>query len=836
MKKWVSNTPELLEDLATEDRLRPDWMQFASEGPITELGVAWDPYADQIRFIPPAQGEAAQPTKRRVLSEIARLFDPAGWLAPIIVSAKMLMQDLWRDKLDWDEPLPPPLAHRWKSFREGLQDVSDLAIPRWLRWTSAGRVQLHAFADASRRAIAAVVYLRTEDMQGTVQVSLLSAKTKLASIKSQLNTGRPCARMTIPRLELRAALLAAKLLRSVAEGLGLSGRDCHPWSDSQVTLHWLRSEGPVGNDFVDNYVSHIQEILPECAWSYVNTTENPADLATRGADPLTLGRRLIWWQGPPWLTKQSSTWPTASETVPLKSLATQVAHADVFDRFSCLNRLLRALLRCRRLLLRRRDSTMPAPLSPITVTELRLAFITCVRLSQRCRYALEIEDLTGGQPVSTSSSLRTLAPFIDETGILRVGGRLDHSDLPFDEKHPVILDGRGRLARMIINWAHLRALHGGYRLTHSHVMKRAWLIGARARIKARLRECMTCAKTLARPSSQIMAPLPAARVTASLPFSRCGVDYAGPFQVLRSKGRGLRATKGYVAVFVCLNTKAVHLELVGDLTTASFLGALTRFIGRRGRPTEIWSDNATNFKGADAELRRLMNEANMNWQNVGTSLAADGISWRFIPPSAPHFGGLWEAGVKSMKAHLRRVAGPKRLTYEEFATLLVEIEAVLNSRPLGPLTGSLDDLDALTPAHFLLGRSAASIPRPYHPETDLSHRAHWELVQGMRDCFWSRWSREYLHTLQQRLKWERPRPNLAVGDMVVVMDASLLRANGSWPLGRITAVHPGSDERVRAADVRTAAGVYNRPITKLARLPLTVPEIAEGHASPPASL
>ena len=590
----------------------------------------------------------------------------------------------------------------------------------------------------------------------------------------------------------------------------------------------------MGNDFVDNYVSHIHEVLSGCSWSYVNTTENPADLATRGTDPLTLNHRELWWHGPPWLAEDPSGRPMPATDRPaqMTSLATQVSHADVSDRFSCLNRLLRALVRCRRLILRRRDSATPAPLSLITAADLRQAFITCVRSSQRSHYALELEEITRGQLVHTSSNLRTLAPFVDDEGILRVGGRLEHSNLPFDEKHPVILDGRDPLARLLIDWAHLRALHGGYRLTHSYVMRRAWLLSGRARIKSRLRECVTCAKTLARPSTQIMAPLPAPRVTASPPFSRCGVDYAGPFQVLRSKGRGLRSSKGYVAVFVCLNTKAIHLELVGDLTTASFLGALTCFVGRRGMPAEIWSDNATNFKGADAELRRMMHEASLDWNTVGTSLAADGIKWQFIPPSAPHFGGLWKAGVKSMKSHLRRIAGPRRLTYEEFATLLVEIEAVLNSRPLGPLTDGLDDLDALTPAHFLLGRPTNSLPRPHQPEADHSHRVHWELVKGLRDSFWTRWSREYLHTLQQRLKRKRPRPNHTIGDLVVLMDSSLVGVNGKWRVGRVTMVYPGPDDHVRTADVRTATGIYTRPIVKLARLPLTVQEVTEGEVGP----
>ena len=205
-------------------------------------------------------------------------------------------------------------------------------------------------------------------------------------------------------------------------------------------------------------------------------------------------------------------------------------------------------------------------------------------------------------------------------------------------------------------------------------MQHSWIIGGRAQVKAHVRRCMICAKSITRAPTQVMTPLLASRVTPSRPFSRCGVDYAGPFQVLSFKGRGNRSSKGYVAVIVCLSTKAIHLELVGDLSTVSFLGALTRFFGRRGKPDELWSDNATNFRGADDELRRLLTEAEFSWGRVTNSLASEGIRWRSIPPSAPHFGGLWEAGVKSTKTHLRRVAGARKLTYEEFATLLVKID------------------------------------------------------------------------------------------------------------------------------------------------------------------
>ena len=430
--------------------------------------------------------------------------------------------------------------------------------------------------------------------------------------------------------------------------------------------------------------------------------------------------------------------------------------------------------------------------------------------------------------MATTSPLKTLLPFIDESNILRVGGRLAHSTLPFAERHPPILDGKCRLAELLIDWAHTRALHGGFRVTYAYALQRAWIVRGRVRIKAHLRRCVVCARAAPRPLTQLMAPLPAPRVTPARPFSRSGVDYAGPFQVLSSKGRGTRSSKGYVAVFVCLCTKAVHLELVGDLTTASFLGALSRFSGRRGRPAELWSDNATNFRGADAELRRMFEEASISFHKVADSLASEGIKWQPIPPSSPHFGGLWEAGVKSMKGHLRRVAGPRKLTYEEFSTLLVEIEMVLNSRPMGPVSGDLDDLDLLTPAHFLIGGPLAAQPHPTAADADLDRATHWRLVNAMRDRFWARWSREYLNSLQQRVKWSRPRESIAVGDFAIVVDSSLLGYHGKWPLARVLETYPGDDGRVRVVKVRTASGEFTRPITKIVRLPVSEPSTSDG--------
>ncbi|XP_014205746.1 uncharacterized protein LOC106637463 [Copidosoma floridanum] len=502
------------------------------------------------------------------------------------------------------------------------------------------------------------------------------------------------------------------------------------------------------------------------------------------------------------------------------------------DDFSNLLRRLQVLVRCQRFILILRTRIECKKLmtgirvpdcmkseAPITVAELQHSFLCCAKLSQVRYFAADIKTLKNSLPVKISSPLSRLSAFLDDEGVLRVSGRLRHSPLAYEEKHPPVLDARCPLSRLVIDWAHQRALHGGFCSTNSHVMRRVWIVGGAVEIKRRVHQCVVCSKAPARPFHQFMAPLPTARVTPARPFSRTGVDYAGPFSILRSKGRGAKSVKGYVAVFVCMWSKALHLEPVGDLTTASFLGALTHFIGRRGKPKEIWSDNATNFHGADHELKQLMAGANHDWDSVAESLANEGIDWHFIPPSAPHFGGLWEAEVKSMKTHLRRVVETRNLTFEEFSTLLAEIKMILNCRPLGPLSGDTEDLDMLMPAHFLIGGPLTSMPATNTSE-NLDRLTHWTLVQGMRDALWRHWTLEYLNTLQQRTKWSRPRPNLAVGDVVLVVDPTLLNSIGKWPLGRIVDVKPVLDGSIHVVRVRTALGEYIRSITNISRLPV----------------
>ena len=710
------------------------------------------------------------------------------------------MQDLWLTRLDWDDHLPDSTIDQWNDFTHSLAKITEISMPRWFQTYSSSATQLYVFGDASRRAIAAAVYIRVIKNNGHACVTLISAKTKLSPIRSLKSPAKPENRMTIPRLELRAALIAARMIRSVAEELDIPIDRCFAWSDAKIVLSWIYSSEPVGNSLIEGSITQIQELLPPKAWRYVSTNDNPADIASRGTIPSLLAQKRSWWHGPEWLESTPSSWPitTLPAPEPLNDTklvcSVQINQPYFIERFSQLSSLLRFMVRLRRWLRIKlaRETTSPV-LDPVSVSELNDAFLACAKVSQVNSFKEELKLLRKGKRLPARNHLKSLDVFLDCQGLIRVGGRLYNSELPFDERHPVLLQADSSFSRLVINWAHQRALHGGFRITYAYVMRRSWLIKGKTRVKAHIRNCIVCARAQARPMNQAMAPLPSVRVIPARAFLHTGVDYAGPFKILSAKGRGIRTTKGYIAVFVCLSTKALHLELVGDLTTESFLGALSRFYGHRGRPKEIWSDNASNFYKADFELRSMLFKAEINWGLVAGKLADQGINWHFIPPAAPHFGGLWEAGVKSVKSHLKRVAGPRNLTFEEFSTLLVEIEMVLNCRPLTPLTGELDDLEVLTPGHFLVEGGLSSIPEASTNNKKIDTLTHWKLVRELRNRFWDRWSREYINTLQQRCKWTERRSNLQTGDLVLVLDPSLLLPNGRWPLGRILNIHPGQD-------------------------------------------
>ncbi|XP_066255904.1 uncharacterized protein [Euwallacea similis] len=450
--------------------------------------------------------------------------------------------------------------------------------------------------------------------------------------------------------------------------------------------------------------------------------------------------------------------------------------------------------------------------------ELNDATKTLVRIAQRDSFPDEYDRLTGGIALSLKGKLLSLSPFVDREGVMRVGGRLRNSPYHFDKKHPMLLSPKHRLSRMLCEHEHKRLMHAGPQLLLSSIREKFWIVASRNLIRATVRNCTACSRFNPQCLAPIMGDLPQERLTVGSVFSVVGVDYMGPLHIRDKKGRGSRLSKCYVSVFICFATKALHLELVSDLSSESFLLAFRRFVARRGRPSHVYSDNGTNFVGANRELSELGSFLIKESRNLVDSCAREGVQWHFIPAQSPHFGGLWEAGVKSVKHHLKRVAGNANLTFEQLITLLAQIEAILNSRPLSPMSQDPNDLTPLSPAHFLIGRSTTELPDPDLQHVPANRLSVFQRIQLIKQHFWKRWSKEYISELQQRVKWKTQQQDVQEGVLVLVKEDNFPPLK--WRMGRIVAVHLGRDGVNRVATIRTSSGLVKRSFSKICPLPV----------------
>ncbi|XP_071057301.1 uncharacterized protein [Onthophagus taurus] len=674
-------------------------------------------------------------------------------------------------------------------------------------------IELHGFADASNNAFGAVIYLRVTK-PGKVVISLIGSKTKVAPLKS----------VTIPRLELCAAVLLVRLTKRVLSVLDIQDVPVHLWSDSTVVLSWICSHPSRWKDFVRNRIIEIQE-LPEAQWSYVTSQDNPADLASRGVPVHRLQHDSFWWSGPSWLSLPSSNWPSGRPAAPSEAKREQrsnpIIHTasvmygwNLKHRYSTLNKLLRVTAWCFRIFNRLKFDSVTEVLSP---KEINHALMFWIRECQKFHFDEEVGTLQEGRVVKNSSSLYRLTPFLDGEGFLRVTGRLRFAALDWDEKHPIILPKESRLTTLIIDNHHRGTLHGGTQLTLSSIRRRFWIVGGRVPIRSFIQKCMISAKQRTEASQQLMGQLPPSRVTPSRPFTNTGVDYAGPFQLRTFRGRSGKTYKGYLVLFICLATSAIHLEIATDYSTSGFLAAYRRFSGRRGLCKYLYSDCGTNLVGADRELRTMFSAASKEWKHIAGILSDDGTQWRFNPPAAPHFGGKWEAGVRSVKTHLKKIVGATLLTYEEFYTVLVQIEAVLNSRPLCAISEDPSNYDVLTPAHFLIGSALNIVPEPSLLDENVSRLSRWQALRRMVEDFWRKWERFYLQSIQNSTKWFDKRNLPEIGSLVLVKDERLPPAN--WLMARVLQLHSGSDGNVRIATIKTPTTTLIRPIAKLCVLP-----------------
>ncbi|XP_038117303.1 uncharacterized protein LOC119769345 [Culex quinquefasciatus] len=769
LRKWTTNCPELLQHAAETDQTPVEVKLDERANAVKALGILWHPKEDEFSFKVNLSPNSVN-TKRQLLSDSSKLFDPR--FAP----------------------------------------------------NKDGKIELHGFSDASEAAYSAVVYAREPDETGQAEMNLLAAKTKVAPIRQ----------VCVPRLELNGGTLLANLMLAIVAALSHLEVELYAYTDSSIVLHWLSAHPRKWKTYVANRTSAILEVLPRDRWSHVRSENNPADCASRGLTPAELVAHPMWPHGPKEMNSKDDSWKNVPlepiddedllETRQLKVLhsTAMVIRTDysiesrLLARRSSYTLIVRTLAYVNRFLLalKSEDANLEPGLSP---NEIYDAKAQLARFAQHGAYEKEIQLLLKGEELPAKDKLSALHPFLDGQGTMRVGGRLQNSSHPYDVKHPIILPGSHKVTELLLRELHLRNLHAGPTLLTATVNQQYWVIGLQAAVRQAVQGCARCVRLKGKTASQLMGSLPVTRVMGTRAFAHVGVDYAGPVKVHASCVRGVKTTKGYIVVFVCMATKAVHLELASDLSTNTFIGALKRFVSRRSHPNEMWSDCGTNFVGADTwlkEIRGALEKHNVAANRFLTNL---GIKWVFNPPSAPHRGGLWEAAVKSAKKHLVAVLGSDAATFEELSTVLTQVEACLNSRPLCPLSADPDSYEALTPGHFLVGQPLNLIPEPGVQHLPMNRLDKWQLVHRHTTDIWSRWRDEYLAHLQPRTKWRTTETNVKEDQLVLVKNDNAPPTQ--WELARIVKLHPDASGVVRTVTLRRGQAEYLRPVQKICVLP-----------------
>jgi Pao retrotransposon peptidase/Family of unknown function (DUF5641)/Integrase zinc binding domain len=813
LHKWCTNAPELFENIPIDKR-EPK-AQLSDNPFVKTLGLSWHPSLDVLAITTERPLPQTKVTKRSVLSDIAKLFDPLGLTGPIIVTAKIFLQRLWQRSLDWDDELSKEDATEWTDYRTQLNELRQIEVPRRiLPATQLKSIKLLGFCDASMSAYGACIYVYCVDSSDNRSATLLCSKSRVAPLKAT----------TIPRLELCGALLLAQLMTKVRAAMEMRVDKVILWSDSTIVLSWIRAPSTRMKIFVAHRIAEIQELTPHDEWRHIQTHENPADVISRGLLPSELQESRLWWSGPSFVAQDESEWPNSIITInedqlpemkPVTALVARKAEPfAAISKFSSLEKLrrvmayvLRFIHNCRHPEDQRRQ--------PLAVADLTEALNCVIRVVQLETFGQEQRLIQSGKKLAVDSPLRPLNVFLDDAGLIRVGGRLRRSELSFDTKHQIVLPKRHYFTTLLVRTLHQQNGHVGQQGLMAIVRQSYWPIGARDVIRAITKGCVHCFRYRPKVVKQFQGDLPACRTTVAHPFLNAGVDYAGPLTLKLTR----RTTcKAYIAIFVCMATKAVHIELVSDLTSSAFIAALSRFTARRGNCQHLYSDNATNFVGAKNELAhlyRLLDEAKTK-DDITNALAPRNITFHFIPPRSPHFGGLWEAAVKSTKYHLRRIIGNVSLTFEEMSTVLARIEAILNSRPLVPESNDPEDITALTPGHFLIGRPLIALAEPNYQDVACNHIRRWQLLQKLAQDFWKRWASEYITTLQQR-QGPNASTNIIIGTLVLIRDEN--SPPQQWTLGRIAALHPGLDGISRVVIIKVKNGFIKRAVSKICLLP-----------------
>ena len=822
LTKVVSNSEKLISSIPVDKRAQSmQIFELVEKMPLERaLGVHWSIENDSFQFR--ITIDNCSLTRRSILSCVSSIYDPLGLVSPFLLAGRKILQEITADKYSWDDPVSEEHQKAWLQWRSSLPLLGEISISRCLKPAEFGDISdmsLHSFSDASLYGYGQATYLRCESKTGKVAVSLIMGKSRVAPIKP----------ITIPRLELTAALLSCRIATLVKKELEMDDITETYWVDSQIVLGYLKNDTKRFKMFVANRVKEIRDHTTKDQWLYVNTKENPGDDASRGLPIVESIEATRWFKGPSFLYQPRESWvleqvnpeispedPEVKKDIMVNAISVVNGSSilDCLENISSWQRQKRVVCKMIEFGQRCRKKSFS---KEITVNDMNKSESIILLHIQR-KYLLDEIERIKSKKLPKSTAILKLNPFFDEQGLMRVGGRLTNAiNMNEKMKHPVILPKKG--CNQILQWYHNESHSGRTSLINSLRQDGYWVLSVNSQVKKLIYFCIRCRFLRGRLGEQLMGNLPESRtVVPEAPFTHCGVDMFGPFLIKE----GRKEMKRYCAIFTCFSLRAIHIETTESMDTDSFILALQRFLNRRGSVKSIRSDNGGNFVGTENEYSKEL--VNMNHNRIKDFLLqkkCDWIEWERNPPYTSHAGGVWERMIKSVRnvfdSLMKEHSG--RLNNEQLTTFMTEAECIVNSRPL--TVENLSDPESLpiTPNQLLTLKSNIVLPPPgIFQKENVYCRKRWKAVQYLANEFWTRWKKEFLASHQLRQKWKSNKRNFSVGDVVLIKDPDLPR--NKWSAGRITEAFPGNDGLVRSANIRVPGqqGVVHRSITKLVLL------------------
>ena len=801
LREFVSNARNTLNKIPVNDRLR-DMNQKI-------LGIQRDIKEDRLELKFPSSNQGTKITRRKVLEAMASLFDPLGLASPCLVNPKLLFQKLWDKPKNWDEELEIDHLSEWKNILKTWEN-QDIIISRIVsRKEKTIKYQLHVFVDANKNTYAAVVYLRSEE-KDNFKVSLVYARNRIKSKKQNL---------TIPRIELLALLIGTRALKFVENELELEIEKKIVWSDAKVVLLWINSKEKQPR-FIENRLLEIRKNT-DFIFKYVSTNENPADVCTRGCTPEELKLNTLWWNGPTWMKNNEDKWPNELEikieqifqetpiTLIPKTLFIKLVKIERFNTWKKLVKVTSLVLRFLKIKLAR-----------ILIND---KWKNKFLLLRNENYGQNTENIL--IKLAQNEKIKEFGKWIifeDELGIKRLKSRIEHSEANTDLENPIIIPKNSDILLLIIKDIHERFKHSRVQNTLVEFLSQFWTPQARRKVKEVLNRCLKCKRMK---SYSFMLPkfpnLPDERIQRTSPFKSIGIDHLGPSMF---KENDNQEKKFWITLITCLCTRAVYLEPVKNLRADTCLNILKRFASRRGCPEKILSDNSKTFIACAKSCK------------VHLKLIKKDLEWKVIKELSPWQGGVYERIVALVKDAFRKTLGKRTLKWEEIITFTIEVEGILNMRPLTAIEENPDipGIIPLRPVDFLYPKRnlclEIEIPTLTDPKIDfkINFKESFIYTEFLLNELWKRWKKEYLIWLRDKSQWTMKGPRLQtkrepiVGEIVILEEEFVPR--NMWKLAKIVELQDTKDGRcVRNVKILIPNGsIISRPINKLYPLELNI--------------